>query len=125
MRPLLAAATLGLAVVLTGCASIFGTKAKDFDFNSNPTGATLTIDGQPGGTTPVKVHLSNLKEHVIVFHKSGYQDVTCTLTRGTGAGWVIIDVLTGLVPVIIDAATNNWSQTQGSGCTQQMVPVTP
>lgn len=123
MRASRSTATIGLAVVLSGCASVLGTKAKDFDFNSNPVGATVTIDGQPGGTTPVKVHLSNLAQHVVVFHKTGFQDATCTLTRGTGGGWVIIDVLTGLVPVIIDAATNNWSQTQGSGCTQQMVPV--
>jgi len=117
-----AAATVGLLLALPACASVLGTKAKDFDFNSNPTGATVTIDGQPGGTTPVKVHLSNIKEHVIVFHRDGYQDASCTLTRETGAGWVVLDVLMGIVPVVIDAATNNWSQTKGTGCTQQMVP---
>lgn len=111
------------ALTLSGCAALFGSKDKDFDFNSNPVGATVTVDGQPQGTTPVRVHLSNLKEHVIVYHRDGYRDVTCTLSRGTGAGWVILDVLAGLVPVVIDAATNSWSQTRGNGCTEQLVPV--
>ena len=114
---------LALTAPLAGCASVIGTKSKDFEFNSNPVGATVTVDGSPAGTTPVKLHLSNTKDHVIVYHLAGYQDATCTLTRGTDAGWVILDVLTGLVPIVIDAATNNWSQTKGNGCTQQMVPV--
>lgn len=111
------------ALALSGCAALFGSKDKDFDFNSNPVGATVTVDGQPAGTTPVRVHLSNLKEHVIVYHRDGYHDATCTLPRGTGAGWVVLDVLGGLVPIVIDAATNNWSQTRGNGCTQQLTPV--
>ena len=114
---------LSLVAFTGGCAAVMGTKAKNFDFNSNPVGATITVDGNPAGTTPVKMNLSNLKEHTIVFHKDGYQDATCTLTKGTGGGWVILDVLTGLVPIVIDAATNSWSQTKGSGCTQQLVPV--
>lgn len=120
MRAYVVAATA--LVALSGCAAIFGSKEKDFDFNSNPVGATVTVDGQPAGTTPVRMHLSNLKDHVIVFHRDGYSDATCVLSRGTDAGWVILDVLGGLIPVIVDAATNSWSQTKGSGCTQQLVP---
>lgn len=114
---------LVLASAVGGCASVLGTKSKDFEFTSNPVGATVTVDGNPAGTTPVKIHLSNLKDHTIVFRKDGFQDATCTLSKGTGGGWVILDVLTGLVPVIIDAATNNWSQTKGNGCSQQLVPI--
>ena len=114
---------IALSLALSGCASIFGTKAKEFEFSSTPVGATVTVDGEPGGTTPVKVHLSNTKEHVIVYHLDGYADATCTLERGTGAGWVVLDVLGGLVPVIIDAATNNWSQTKGKSCAQELVPL--
>lgn len=121
MRAQLVALTTILA--FSGCAALFGTKDKDFDFNSNPVGATVTVDGQPQGTTPVRVHLSNLKEHVIVYHREGYKDATCTLPRGTDAGWVILDVLGGLVPIVVDAATNNWSQTKGNGCTQQLQPL--
>ena len=116
-------AMLGLCMALSGCASVLGSHQKDFHFDSNPPGASVTVNGNPAGTTPIRLQLSNHKEHVIVFHKDGYQDATCTLAKGTGAGWVVLDVLTGLVPVVIDAATNNWTQTKGDGCTQQMQPV--
>ena len=116
-------AVLVLCVVLSGCASVLGSHQKDFDFNSNPAGASVVVNGSPAGTTPLRMKLSNHKEHVIVFRKDGYNDATCTLVKGTGAGWVIFEVITGLVPVIVDAATNNWSQTKGSGCMQQMQPV--
>lgn len=92
---------------LTGCAAILGTKQKDFDLRSDPQGAEVYLNGNRVGTTPVKVKLSNQATHTFVFKKEGYKDATCTLTRGTGAGWVVFDVLTGLVPIVIDAATNS------------------
>lgn len=76
------------------------------------------------GETPLKVKLSNTKAHTITFKKEGYKDTSCQLEKGTGAGWVILDVVTGLVPVIIDAATNNWSQTKSHECTQTLAPMT-
>jgi hypothetical protein len=82
------------------------------------------FNGNRLGTTPVKVKLSNQAEHTFVFRKEGYRDATCTLSRGTGAGWVVFDVLTGLVPIVIDAATNSWSQTKGSTCSGALEPLT-
>jgi hypothetical protein len=116
--------SLTLSVPLTGCAAIFGTKQKDFDLQSTPQGADVYLDGNHLGTTPVKVQLSNQKEHTFVYKKEGYKDATCTLAKGTGAGWVVLDVLAGLVPVVIDAATNSWSQTKGASCPGAMEPVT-
>jgi hypothetical protein len=113
----------GLAL-LTGCASILGSKQKDFDLQSTPQGADVFLNGNRLGTTPVRVKLSNQKEHVFVFRKQGYSEATCTLSKGTGGGWVVLDVVSGLVPVIIDAATNSWSQTKGSSCTGNLTPAT-
>jgi hypothetical protein len=118
--------TLALAVLvfaLTGCAAVLGSKQKSFDLHSTPQGADVFLDGNRLGTTPVKVKLSNQSEHTFVFKKEGYKDATCTLSKGTGAGWVIFDVLTGLVPIVIDAATNSWSQTKGSSCSGALEPL--
>jgi hypothetical protein len=109
-------------VLVTGCASVLGSKQADFDFNASPGPAQVMVDGSPMGDTPLKVKLSNTKAHTITFKKDGFKDTSCQLDKGTGAGWVILDVVTGLVPIIIDAATNNWSQTKAHSCTVQLVP---
>ena len=118
-----AVALAGLVVVSTGCAAIFGSKQKDFNLQSTPEAADVFLDDNRIGTTPVKVKLSNQKEHTFVFKKEGYKDASCTLSKGTGAGWVILDILGGIVPVVVDAATGSWSQTKGKGCTGTLEPV--
>jgi hypothetical protein len=110
-------------LALSGCAAVLGSKQKEFDQSSTPAGADVFLDGNRLGSTPVRVQLSNQATHTFVFRREGYREASCTLARGTGGGWVILDVLTGLVPVIIDAATNSWSQTKGHGCSQSLEPI--
>jgi hypothetical protein len=107
-------------LLLTGCASIFGSSSKLFDLQSAPGGADVYLDGVRLGTTPVQVKLDNHKTHTFTYRLDGYKEASCTLEKGTGGGWVVADILMGLVPVIIDAATNSWSQTKGSHCTGNM-----
>lgn len=114
---------IGSVGLLLGCAAILGSKEKNFDLRSHPDGAEVFLDGARLGTTPFKVNLSNQKEHTFVFRKEGYKEVSCTLSRGTGGGWVVADVLLGLVPVIVDAATSSWSQTKGDSCLGSMEPM--
>jgi len=122
MRASARAGLAGLTVLSSGCAAILGTKQKSFDLQSTPSGAEVFVDGNRIGTTPVKVKLSNQKEHTFVFRKEGYKEASCTLVRGTGAGWVILDILAGVVPVVVDAATGSWSQTKGSACSGTLEP---
>jgi hypothetical protein len=119
-----AAVLAALACLTTGCATVLSSKSHDFDFASTPAGAQVFVDGEPVGTTPLTVNLSNTKPHTVVFKKQGYADVGCQLNRGTGAGWVIADVVFGVVPLVIDAATNDWSHTKTHECNQTMQPVT-
>jgi hypothetical protein len=118
-----AIALAGVVVLSSGCAAIFGAKQKSFDLQSSPAGAEVFLNGNRVGTTPVKVKLSNQKEHTFVFRKEGFKESSCTLARGTDAGWVILDILGGLVPIVIDAATGSWSQTKGSSCTGNLEPL--
>jgi hypothetical protein len=39
---------------------------------------------------------------------SGCEAKTFTLTNHVEVGWVILDVIFGLIPVIVDAATGSW-----------------
>ena len=48
------------------------------------------------------------KTYTIEFRKEGYKSKLVNITNHIGAGWIILDVLGGLIPVIIDAATGAW-----------------
>ena len=43
-----------------------------------------------------------------MFKKEGFKEKTILVNSKVGAVWVILDILGGLVPVIIDAATGAW-----------------
>ena len=40
----------------------------------------------------------------------GYESITRVVNTKVGAGWIVLDVLGGLIPVVIDAATGNWNK---------------
>ncbi len=56
----------------------------------------------------MKVQLQNDKEYKIEFRKEGFQTKTYNLGKRVGAGWIILDILGGLVPIIVDVATGGW-----------------
>jgi len=114
-----------LVVTINGCATLFGDKEKNFSLKSEPPDADVYLDGNRLGTTPVTVRLSNHATHVFVFRRSGYREATCILSRSTDAGWVILDILGGIIPIGIDAATSDWSQTKGKECFQTLEPLDP
>ena len=69
----------------------------------------MYVNGFRMGETPLELALKPDKSYSIEFRKEGYQSVTRVVNTKVGAGWVILDVLGGLIPVVIDAATGNWN----------------
>ena len=112
--------SLMLLPTMVGCAAILAKKTTPVSMNSNPTGAEVWIDGNRAGTTPVTISLDHKSEHVVVFILDGHQETSCRLNRKVGAGWVILDVLLGVVPVIVDAATGSWHSLDSDVCNVQL-----
>lgn len=105
------------AVVLFGCATILAGKGPvEIPTASTPTGADVYLDGNRLGTTPMNVKVERKKAQTLVFKKAGFKDTSCILEKSTGAGWVILDVVFGLVPVVVDAVTGDWTSVKGT-CT--------
>ena len=104
------------AGVVAGCATLFNSGTKSVAMSSNPSAAQVWIDNVNRGATPITLELNNHQSHTVVFRKEGYQDVACELTASVGAGWVILDILGGLLPVIIDAATGEWKGIDQGTC---------
>lgn len=94
--------------LILGCAAVFKGASNNVDFGSEPEGAKVYVNGVPMGTTPVNLKLESKKTYHIEFKKEGYETKTFTLTNHVGVGWIILDVIFGLVPVVVDAATGSW-----------------
>lgn len=99
-----------LAVMISGCATLFNSKEDVVNFNSNPAGGTVYINGNYMGKTPVSLQLPVKESKTVTFRASGYEDKTYYLNSNVGVGWVILDVLSGFYPVIIDAITGSWNE---------------
>ena len=105
-----------LLVGVTGCGALFNSKVKTISMMSTPAQAEVWIDGTMRGVTPLSLPLDNQESHTVVFRKEGYQDVICELSSDVGAGWIILDILGGLIPVIVDAATGDWKGIGEDSC---------
>lgn len=96
------------SLLLYGCAIIFSGTNAGVKMNSSPDGAEVWVNGAKAGTTPCKIELKKSQEYSIEFRKDGYTPRTYRITNSVGAGWVVLDVLGGLIPVVVDAATGAW-----------------
>lgn len=110
-------------ILYNGCATIFSGNKDDLDLSSEPSGAKVLVNGNDRGTTPVKLSLKKGKEYHIEFLKDGYTKKSVTLSYSLGAGWLILDILAGLVGIIVDAATGNWNSLDESSYKAVLEPV--
>ena len=93
-----------------GCATIFAKKTNALAVMSDPKGADVYVNGFKMGVTPVELNLKPDKSYTIEFRKEGYEKISRVVNTKVGAGWIILDILGGLVPVIVDVATGDWKK---------------
>jgi hypothetical protein len=96
-----------LSLNFIGCAALFNTDGGRVTLNSKPPDAEVFVDGHPLGRTPVTLELDRTTTHQVTIVTDGIER-TYLLNKKIDAGWIILDVLAGLVPIIIDAATGSW-----------------
>lgn len=101
---------VALAAQLAGCGAIFNSSQQPVTVTTNAIGGEITVDGQPTGQpAPGIVMVGNHEGHTIGVRTPDGAMGTCQLTTSISAGYVILDVvLTGLIGVIVDAATGAW-----------------
>ena len=107
-------------VLLAGCGTLFIPGTKDVTINSAPVEARVSIDGVDHGLTPLTIQLDNKASHTIAVSKEGYQTVSCVLTAKVRGSIVVLDVLGGLVPLLIDAATGGWKALDKTSCSVRL-----
>lgn len=102
---------LALCVALTGCGAIFNGSSKTIDIQCSPSGTSISANPEIGDyTCPTTLTLQRKHSYVLTFSKEGYNSKKVEIRKGAQAGIIILDVLlTGLIGVIIDAATGSWN----------------
>jgi hypothetical protein len=102
LRNLVIAASL----LSTGaCATIMQGSEQPVSVSSTPAGATISVDGQPMGTTPAVLRLARKETHLVRLELDGYQPFDISLERKT-SGWMWGNVVFGgLVGIVVDAST--------------------
>lgn len=98
-----------LSISLNSCATLFSGSKEKIELSSEPSGAEVYLNGVKNGTTPLELVLQKSKNYIIEFRKDGYSNRVLNLNYSLGAGWLILDILAGLIGVIVDAATGNWN----------------
>lgn len=100
---------LGSFLILTcGCATVFKGEYRTVRIKSEPDGAMVFINGEFHGRTPVKLELRPSRPYTIEFRKEGYETEVRRIKNEIGVGWVILDVVLGVVPVLVDGLTGAW-----------------
>ena len=70
-----------LLVLTASCQTIIYGTSEKFDFNSNPSGAKVIINGVDMGKTPLPITLSKCDDYDVIFEKSGYLEQHHLLAR--------------------------------------------
>ncbi|HVH11713.1 MAG TPA: PEGA domain-containing protein [Longimicrobium sp.] len=96
------------AMSLSACGALFNGGPANVAVNSNPAGAEVWVDGTNHGVTPMMLSLSKSQNHTIILRRPGYQEATAVVNRKLSTGYLILDILGGLIPVIVDASTGSW-----------------
>lgn len=102
-----------LFFTIPGCGVIFGGTSETISIASSPDGADVEV-AQSGGesgfqrTTPTEIDLKRKHDYVVTFQKEGYETRTAEIKHSLRAGVLIGDILLGVVPIIVDAATGAW-----------------
>jgi hypothetical protein len=101
-------ALIAIAACSLSCATVFKGNHSRVGFTSAPRGAKVYVNGAYMGDTPIRLKLESRHDYTVEFVKDGYKTKAFHLTNHIGPGWVVLDVILGLVPVLVDAVTGSW-----------------
>jgi hypothetical protein len=112
-------ASLGF-LALGGCALILEGTSQEVTFNSQPTGANVTVAGQ-SAVTPATLTIPK-GTYDVVFEKSGYEEKTVRLGTKT-SNWFYADFAVSGVAVGIDLLTGAWRAFESTELNPTLLPL--
>ena len=118
---------LALLPLLAGCGVMFGGTTKTISVTSAPSAATLSTSPSTAQfTTPASMELERKNSYTITATKEGYREAQAQIQKRMRTGPLILDILfTGLIGVVIDAATGGWYDLQPENVTMALEQMDP
>lgn len=105
MKYISQAFTLLVCALLLGCGTIIHGGSQDVSIASEPSGATVEIDGTEVGDTPVTQSLDRGSQHTVEIGMDGYEAEQVIIENNV-SGWVAGNIVFGgLIGLAVDAAT--------------------
>ncbi len=102
---------LVVILLLTSCATILGGKKNTLKVNSGyPENASVYIDGKYIGDAPLKQRISKFELQegsLIEIKKEGFLSYKHEVIRSPHVIYVMADILTGVIPLVVDVADAN------------------
>ena len=102
------AMVLAAAMASTGCGTMFGGSRQLIQAASIPEGAMVAAGGTAGSRTPTSLSLERKNNDVLEFSAPGYTTQRVDVQKSLRGGIVVLDILGGVLPVIVDAITGGW-----------------
>jgi len=101
MKPKQALLIISASFLMTSCATVFsGSKAKITVNDGIPPKADVYMNGKYMGQTPLNFDINKKsfgKDSEIEVRAEGYKPTKITIEKKAQAGFIVLDVLTGLV----------------------------
>ncbi len=108
-KTLLSLCILALGVLpITNCAAMLKGTSEDVSFSSEPSGIEVFVNGVSMGSTPLRLKLASKDVYTIEFKRDGFETKSYRINNNIGAVWIVLDIIAGFVPILIDAATGAW-----------------
>ncbi len=98
-----------IAILLSSCATIMNSSAnKSAIINSEPSGASVLINGSEVGTTPYTFNLADhpADKHTLMLEMEGYEPLTQDIVTVEKNGYMALDALLLCIPCIFDIKNN-------------------
>lgn len=98
-------AGLALALFTSSCGTILHGSRQDIAISSNPSSATVVVNNQNVGQTPITVNLSRKESHDVKIELEGYMPFETTIIRKVD-GWIAGNIIFGgIIGLAVDAIT--------------------
>lgn len=106
MKTLTSILTISIFLLFTqACGTIIHGTTQQVGISSNPSNASVTINGQTHGNTPMIIDLKRKNSHMVKIELDGYHPYETNLIRST-SGWVWGNIVFGgLIGLVVDASS--------------------